>query len=66
MAASEAARIQCPHCLALIQPEQKRGLNNRGVTWLKEGQFINKDGGISGEARRSRIAVSGWRDRLRR
>ncbi|WP_141031417.1 terminase gpA endonuclease subunit, partial [Salmonella enterica] len=55
MAASEAARIQCPHCLALIQPEQKRGLNNRGV-WLKEGQFINKDGEISGEARRSRIA----------
>lgn len=55
MAASEAARIQCPHCRALIQPEQKRGLNNRGV-WLKEGQFINKDGEISGEARRSRIA----------
>lgn len=55
MAASEAARIQCPHCLALIQPEQKRDLNNRGV-WLKEGQFISKDGAISGEARRSRIA----------
>ncbi|MBJ9343215.1 phage terminase large subunit family protein [Citrobacter freundii] len=55
MAASEAARIQCPHCLALIQPEQKRELNNRGV-WLKEGQLISRDGEISGEARRSRIA----------
>ncbi len=55
MEASEAARIQCPHCHKLTEPQQKRALNNRGV-WLREGQHINRDGNITGEARRSRIA----------
>lgn len=54
-AASEAARMQCPHCLTLIEPSQKRDLNNLGV-WLKEGMHIDKAGNITGEARRSRIA----------
>lgn len=53
--ASETARLQCPHCSALVEPEQKRVLNNRGV-WLIEGQHIDRDGNISGEPRRSRIA----------
>lgn len=55
MEASEAARIQCPHCHKLTEPQQKRELNNRGV-WLREGQHIDRDGNITGEARRSRIA----------
>ncbi|EAM1733389.1 DUF1983 domain-containing protein [Salmonella enterica] len=55
MEASEAARIQCPHCHKLAEPQQKRELNNRGV-WLREGQHIDRDGNITGEARRSRIA----------
>ncbi|EDA5879161.1 phage terminase large subunit family protein, partial [Salmonella enterica subsp. enterica] len=55
MKASEAARIQCPHCNKLTEPQQKRALNNRGV-WLREGQHINRDGNITGEARHSRIA----------
>lgn len=53
--ASEAARLQCPHCAGLIEPEQKRTLNNLGV-WLIEGQHIDCDGSITGEPRRSRIA----------
>ena len=53
--ASENARLQCPHCQALIAPERKRELNNSGK-WLKEGQRIDKNGKISGEARNARIA----------
>ncbi len=55
VAASEAARLQCPHCSALIEPSQKRELNNRGV-WLAEGQQIDRHGNMTGDARRSRIA----------
>lgn len=53
--ASEAARLQCPHCAGLVEPSQKRELNSRGV-WLIEGQVIDRHGNITGEARRSRIA----------
>ncbi|WP_044470470.1 phage terminase large subunit family protein [Mannheimia massilioguelmaensis] len=53
--ASEKARLQCPHCQALISPERKRELNISGV-WLKDGQRIDKNGKISGEPRNSRIA----------
>ncbi|HHE3614922.1 phage terminase large subunit family protein [Pasteurella multocida] len=53
--ASENARLQCPHCQALITPELKRELNIKGV-WLKEGQKINAKGEITGEPRKSRIA----------
>lgn len=53
--ASESAKLQCPHCLALISPAQKRQLNTQGI-WLIEGQQIDKRGRISGNARRSRIA----------
>lgn len=53
--ASEAARLQCPHCLNLIEPSQKRELNSKGI-WLIEGQQIDRNGHITGQARRSRIA----------
>ncbi|MBP1015905.1 phage terminase large subunit family protein [Serratia fonticola] len=53
--ASEAARLQCPHCAGLVEPDQKRELNNLGI-WLIEGQSIDRDGDITGEPRRSRIA----------
>ncbi|HHR6217572.1 TPA: phage terminase large subunit family protein, partial [Providencia alcalifaciens] len=49
---SKAARLQCPQCMNLIEPEQKRTLNNRGV-WLREGQSIDKHGNITGNARDS-------------
>lgn len=53
--ASENARLQCPHCQTLIEPDKKRALNIGGK-WLKEGQTIDKDGVIHGEGRNSRIA----------
>lgn len=54
-AGSKAARLQCPHCMGMIEPEQKRALNNKGV-WLKERQTIDKHGIVTGEPRESRIA----------
>ena len=53
--ASENARLQCPHCQSLVDPDKKRALNIDGK-WLKEGQAIDKDGVIHGEGRNSRIA----------
>ncbi|MCO4162114.1 phage terminase large subunit family protein [Citrobacter youngae] len=53
--ASEAAHIDCPHCSGMITADRKRELNGKGV-WLREGQTIDRDGNIIGEARRSRIA----------
>ncbi|EFC1230570.1 phage terminase large subunit family protein [Escherichia coli] len=53
--ASEAAHIDCPHCNGMITADRKRELNGKGV-WLREGQTIDREGNITGEARRSRIA----------
>ncbi|WP_162287013.1 phage terminase large subunit family protein [Pantoea stewartii] len=53
--ASESAHIVCPHCSGVIESDQKRTLNGRGV-WLREGEEIDAEGNISGQARRSRIA----------
>lgn len=53
--ASEAAHIDCPHCSGTITADRKRELNGKGV-WLREGQTIDREGNITGEARRSRIA----------
>ncbi|HHJ4352059.1 TPA: phage terminase large subunit family protein [Citrobacter freundii] len=53
--ASEAAHIDCPHCSGMITADRKRELNGKGV-WLREGQTIDREGNITGDARRSRIA----------
>lgn len=53
--ASEATHIDCPHCNGMITADRKRELNGKGV-WLREGQTIDREGNITGEARRSRIA----------
>lgn len=53
--ASEAAHILCPSCSGVITAGMKRTLNIKGI-WLCEGQRIDSDGNITGEARRSRIA----------
>jgi len=53
--ASEAAHICCPSCNGKITADMKRTLNLKGV-WLREGQQIDRDGTVTGEARRSRIA----------
>ncbi|UXE39618.1 phage terminase large subunit family protein [Raoultella ornithinolytica] len=53
--ASEAAYLECPSCKGKILPEMKRTLNMRG-RWLRDGEVIDRDGVVSGEGRRSRIA----------
>ncbi|MFJ5428980.1 phage terminase large subunit family protein [Pectobacterium actinidiae] len=53
--ASESAYIECPHCAGKIPANKKRELNLKGV-WLREGQAIDRDGHVTGEGRRSRIA----------
>lgn len=53
--ASESALLECPACKGTITPDMKRALNMKCV-WLRAGQRIDKEGNISGEARRSRIA----------
>ncbi|KDM92888.1 phage terminase large subunit family protein [Photobacterium galatheae] len=54
--ASESARVQCPHCQGLIEPDQKRELNGKGI-WLRDGQTWNKaTQSVEGQGRRSRIA----------
>lgn len=53
--ASESAFIECSFCHEKITADMKRSLNMRGV-WLIEGQKIDRNGRITGEARRSRIA----------
>lgn len=53
--ASEAARLQCPACSEVIEPDMKRVLNSRGV-WLRDGQSMDREGQLSGKARQSRIA----------
>lgn len=55
VAASESAHIKCPSCAGTITADMKRSLNLKGV-WLREGQSIDRDGNLSGEGRRSRIA----------
>ncbi|HBV5893740.1 TPA: phage terminase large subunit family protein, partial [Klebsiella pneumoniae] len=53
--ASEAAYLQCPACKGKVLPAMKRELNMKSV-WLRDGQSIDRDGNITGEGRRSRIA----------
>ncbi|AIR01956.1 DNA packaging protein [Pluralibacter gergoviae] len=53
--ASEAAYLQCPACKGKVLAGMKRELNMKGV-WLRDGQSIDRDGNITGDGRRSRIA----------
>ncbi|WP_297200382.1 phage terminase large subunit family protein [uncultured Pluralibacter sp.] len=55
VAASEAAYLQCPACKGKVLADMKRELNMKGV-WLRDGQSIDRDGNITGDGRRSRIA----------
>lgn len=52
---AEQTTLVCPHCGCVHPPSLKAELNRNG-RWLIEGQVWNKDGTISGKARRSDIA----------
>lgn len=49
------ATMQCPHCDYHIRPRQRNAMNQWGQ-WVKEGQYIDEDGYIQGEAVESNIA----------
>jgi phage terminase large subunit GpA-like protein len=55
--AAEFARVICPKCGAIHEPQQKMSLNAEGL-WLHEGQVI-KNGKPTGLPRRTNI-WSGW------
>lgn len=52
---SKQARVFCPHCSTMMEPEHKFEANLKSE-WLKEGQTIDKYGHIEGEGRDSRWA----------
>jgi phage terminase large subunit GpA-like protein len=53
--AKEHAKVVCPHCASIIDSKHKPILNNNG-RWLADGQMINRDGTVSGEAINTTIA----------
>jgi len=53
-------RYVCPHCGAELFEHDKAGMLERGV-WVREGQHIEKDGTVVGEALRPDSAVAGFR-----
>jgi len=63
MLAESWARVPCPHCGAVHEPQDRQALNAPrlergrilGATWLHEGQTL-ADGRIKGEPRRTNIA----------
>lgn len=54
-AASESARMMCPHCSVLIEHYRKEQMNLLG-RWVKEGERIDRDGVVTGHPVRSDIA----------
>ncbi len=51
----QSARAFCPHCGTEVDPSLKKRLNLNG-RWVPEGGYLNADGGLEGESRKSRIA----------
>lgn len=49
------AELVCPHC-GVSHPHSRKFDMNRKGRWLKEGETWNKDGSVTGTARRSDIA----------
>jgi phage terminase large subunit GpA-like protein len=54
-AAGESARLHCPHCDYPIHPDQRNECDMWGE-WIKDGQWIDKNGVIHGEDPRTPIA----------
>lgn len=51
----ETARMICPHCAALIHPDDRYEMNLWGQ-WVKDGQAIDSDGRVFGPAPHTLIA----------
>lgn len=54
-AAGESVRLICPHCAYRIHPDQRNELDMWGE-WIKDGQWIDKNGDVHGEERKTPIA----------
>lgn len=56
--ATKHAYVVCPHCGTSIAPKHKPHLNklSSGARWLSEGQTVDKDGNVTGEAVTASIA----------
>ena len=52
---TDNVRLRCPHCAALIHPDQRDTMLQEAV-WLKDGQGIDKAGKVFGPAIRTGIA----------
>lgn len=53
--ASSNVQMACPHCGVLHGEDVKTELNRTG-RWLAQGQWLDVDGNVHGEARKSRLA----------
>ncbi|MCK7461101.1 MAG: phage terminase large subunit family protein [Sphingobacterium sp.] len=55
--AREHARIVCPHCGSIIEQRHKPALNDPATArWVPDGQTVDSDGALHGEAIQSSIA----------
>lgn len=52
---ANTVRMRCPHCAALIHPDQRNDMQSWGV-WVKDGQGVMNDGTVFGPETRSMIA----------
>lgn len=55
LATAETVYMECPYCIAPIQPSQRQNMQEWG-TWLKDGESIDERGMIVGTPLRSTIA----------
>jgi phage terminase large subunit GpA-like protein len=51
----DTVRMRCPHCDAKIEHHMKEVMNKRRK-WLREGEKIDRDGNVTGNPRRSKMA----------
>lgn len=55
--ASQHAKVVCPHCGSMIEQRHKPELNNiKTARWVSDGQTVDRDGQLTGEALRSSVA----------
>jgi phage terminase large subunit GpA-like protein len=52
---ADTVRMECPACDHLIHPDQRYEMQQKGH-WVKDGQSIDRDGVITGDAPRTLIA----------
>lgn len=55
--ANQHAKVVCPHCGSMIEQRHKPELNNiKTARWVSDGQAVDRDGNLIGEALSSSVA----------